>query len=89
MSDRIRADEWLAALHELSNRSVDGFTMLELSEAAGLSVDSTRLKMAALIRAGKASHVGERTGLSSNGRTIYIPVYRMGQGGGDVTKSAG
>lgn len=77
----IRADEWLAALHELSNRSVDGFTMLELSEATGLSVTTTRVKVAALIRSGKARHVGERRGASSNGRTVFTPVYQLVQEG--------
>lgn len=77
MSDRITASEWLKALHDLSARSVDGFTMLELSEAAGYSVTTTRLKLAALIRAGKAAYVGVRAGTSSNGRTIYSPVYQL------------
>lgn len=73
----IRADEWLAALHDLSNRSVDGFTMLELSEATGFSLETTRKKVRALVLAGRAVHAGDRLGTSSSGRGCYTPVYAL------------
>jgi hypothetical protein len=79
MASPIRVDEWLEELNRLSSRSVEGFTTKELAVVFGVTERVTRMRLQALMAAGRLRLVGKRSAVALDGKNFSAPVYQLVQ----------
>lgn len=76
----INRDEWLTALHEagigIPDEDAAAITVGEFAALIGSGVTVARVRMRALVAAGKARRVEKRI-RDSQGRTQTVPAYRL------------
>ena len=76
-------EEWLSELASIAigTTNGDGLTTEEICERSGRNVRWARDAIRRAIRRGEWEYIGKRSGVGSDGRPIYQPVYRPVKGG--------
>lgn len=78
----INRDAWLTALNEVCAVDNDpaSLTMRDFAALLGIQIGAAKLRMARLVRAGKATKTVKHV-CRSDGQVIVVPAYRLVTGG--------
>jgi predicted transcriptional regulator len=76
VSERIRVDEWQAALAALAAKNAEGFTTAEMAEQSGRSVVWVQTKLREAHRKGLLECNGTKESTRMDGKPCRVPVYR-------------